>query len=155
MEYALILLAGAVVLGAAILAFALMRPKAEVPAPAPPPPDPRLDTLLAKQGEIGGQFQATVAAQEALTRTLSERLAALEKQMGDSLKDTAEKTGQTLGGLTERLNVIDAAQKNITELSGHVVSLKAIFSDKQARGAMSQDQMEAIVSEHLDRKSVV
>jgi len=149
MEYALILLAGAVVLGAAILAFALTRPKAEVPAPAPPPPDPRLDTLLAKQGEIGGQFQATVAAQEALTRTLSERLAALEKQMGDSLKDTAEKTGQTLGGLTERLNVIDAAQKNITELSGHVVSLKAIFSDKQARGAMSQDQMEAIVSEHL------
>ena len=47
MEYALILLAGAVVLGAAILAFALTRPKAEVPAPAPPPPDPRLDTLLA------------------------------------------------------------------------------------------------------------
>jgi DNA recombination protein RmuC len=30
-----------------------------------------------------------------------------------------------------------------------VVSLKAIFSDKQARGAMSQDQMEAIVAEHL------
>ncbi|MGZ3306863.1 MAG: DNA recombination protein RmuC, partial [Asticcacaulis sp.] len=38
---------------------------------------------------------------------------------------------------------------NITELSGHVVSLKAIFSDKQARGAISQDQMEAIVAEHL------
>ncbi len=29
------------------------------------------------------------------------------------------------------------------------MSLKAIFSDKQARGAVSQDQMEAIVAEHL------
>ena len=45
--------------------------------------------------------------------------------------------------------MIDEAQKNITDLSGHVVSLKAIFSDKQARGAFGQDQMEAIVAEHL------
>src|SRR5262245_23479543 len=118
MELALILLAAAVVLGAVILAFALRKPA------EPPAADPRLDTLLAKQGEIGGQFSQTVAAQEALTRTLGERLEALEKRMGDSLKDSAEKTGQTLGGITERLNVIDQAQANIHALSGHVVSLQ-------------------------------
>ncbi|HKU65897.1 MAG TPA: hypothetical protein VJQ06_12645, partial [Rhizomicrobium sp.] len=78
MELALILLAAAMVLGAVILAFALRKPQGE-----PLPLDPRLDTLLAKQGEIGGQFSATVAAQEALTRTLGERLEALEKRMGE------------------------------------------------------------------------
>ena len=63
-------LAAAVVIAALILAFARPKsPKAELA-----PPDPRLDTLLAKQGEIGGQFTQTVAAQEALTRTLGERL---------------------------------------------------------------------------------
>src|ERR1700739_2119130 len=145
MVFALIVLAAAVVIGALILAF--VRPK---PARTEPlAPDPRLDTLLAKQGEIGGQFAQTVAAQEALTRLLGERLEALEKRVGENLAATAKQTGETFVSITERLSVIDAAQKNINVLSTHVVSLKAIFSDKQARGAMSQDQMEAIVSEHL------
>jgi DNA recombination protein RmuC len=145
MDFALIILAVAVLAAALILAFA--RPK---PAVVPPPaPDPRLDTLLAKQGEIGGQFTQTVASQEALARTLGERLEALEKRMGEGLAASTKQTGDTFVSITERLTVIDTAQKNITELSGHVVSLKAIFSDKQARGAISQDQMEAIVAEHL------
>jgi DNA recombination protein RmuC len=143
MEIAVIILAVAVLAGALILAFA--RPKG---APAPVP-DPRLDALLAKQGEIGGQFTQTVAAQETLTRILAERLEALEKRVGENLAATAKQTGETFVSITERLSVIDAAQKNISELSTHVVSLKAIFSDKQARGAISQDQMEAIVAEHL------
>jgi len=142
MDFAVLFLAVAVLAAALILAFARSKPAA-------PTPDPRLDTLLAKQGEIGGQFTQTVAAQETLTRTLGERLEALEKRMGDNLAATAKQTGETFVSITERLSVIDAAQKNISELSTHVVSLKAIFSDKQARGAMSQDQMEAIVAEHL------
>ena len=71
MELALIILAAAVLVGAVILALALRKPAA-----APALPDPRLDTLLAKQGEIGGQFTQTVAVQEALARTLGERLEA-------------------------------------------------------------------------------
>ena len=146
MEMGLIILAVAVVAAAAIFAFA--RPRAAAPAPIAVP-DPRLDTLLAKQGEIGGQFTQTVAAQGELARTLGERLEALEKRMGEGLAASTKQAGDTFVSITERLSVIDTAQKNITELSGHVVSLKAIFSDKQARGAISQDQMEAIVSEHL------
>jgi DNA recombination protein RmuC len=144
MDFALIILSVAVVAAAAILAFAR---RAERPAAAVP--DPRLDTLLTKQGEIGGQFTASREAQEALTRTLGERLEALEKRMGEGLAATTKQTGETFVSITERLSVIDAAQKNISELSTHVVSLKAILSDKQARGAVSQDQMEAIVAEHL------
>jgi DNA recombination protein RmuC len=142
MDFAVLFLAVAVVAAALILAFA------RKPA-ATPVADPRLDTVLTKQGEIGGQFSQTVAAQEALTRILGDRLEALEKRMGENLAASAKQTGETFVSITERLSVIDAAQKNISELSTHVVSLKAIFSDKQARGAISQDQMEAIVAEHL------
>jgi DNA recombination protein RmuC len=142
MDFAVLFLAVAMVAAALILAFA------RKPAAAPAP-DPRLDTVLTKQGEIGGQFSQTVAAQEALTRILGDRLEALEKRMGENLAASAKQTGETFVSITERLSVIDAAQKNISELSTHVVSLKAIFSDKQARGAISQDQMEAIVAEHL------
>jgi len=144
MELALILLAAAVVLSAAILAFAPRKPQAE-----PPAFDPRLDTLLAKQGEIGGQFSQTVAAQEALTRTLGERLEALEKRMGDNLTDSATKTAASIAGIGERLIVIDEAQKNISALSGHVVSLQQVLSNKQSRGAFGQAQMEEIVRDGL------
>lgn len=145
MEIGLIILAVAILASAALVVFG-RRPAPVVPTAAP---DPRLDTLLAKQGEIGGQFTQTVAAQGELARTLGERLEALEKRMGESIAASTKQTGETFVSITERLSVIDTAQKHITELSGHVVSLKAIFSDKQARGAISQDQMESIVSEHL------
>src|SRR5690242_16365542 len=121
MELALIVLAVAIVVAAVIVAFAL-RPKPVEPAA----PDSRLDALLTKQGEIGGQFSQTVAAQEALSRLLGERLEALEKRVGDSLKESATKTGETLGGIQTRLTVIDEAQKNISALSGQVVSLQQV-----------------------------
>jgi len=139
MEMGLIILAVAVVAAAAIFTFA--RPKTAASTPS----DPRLDTVLQGQATIAEQFRNAAAAQAALTAQME----ALKEKMGEGLAASAQKTGETFVSITERLNVIDVAQKNITELSGHVVSLKAIFSDKQARGAMSQDQMEAIIAEHL------
>ena len=59
------------------------------------------------------------------------------------------KTGETLGGITDAADVIDEAQKNISDLSGQVVSLQQILSDKQARGAFAQEQMESIVADGL------
>jgi DNA recombination protein RmuC len=145
MDLALMVLAAAVVIAALILAFARPKPpKAELA-----PPDPRLDTLLAKQGEIGGQFTQTVAAQEALTRTLGERLEALEQRMGENLTDTATKTAASIAGIGERLTVIDEAQKNISALSGQVVSLQQVLANKQSRGAFGQAQMEEIVRDGL------
>jgi len=138
MDFAVIILSLALVAAAAILAFALTRRRAESP-------DPRLDAVLSGQGAIAEQFRQTVAAQAAL----GQQVDALKERLGTSLAANAEKTGLTLGSLTERLNIIDAAQKNISDLSGHVTSLKEIFSDKQARGAFGQERMEAIVSDQL------
>jgi DNA recombination protein RmuC len=145
MELALIVLAVAVVLAAWIAVFA--RPKATATEPAAP--HPRLDTLLAKQGEIGGQFTQTVAAQEALPRLLGERLEALAKRVGENLTDSATRTAATIAGIGERLTVIDEAQKNISALSGQVVSLQQVLTNKQSRGAFGQAQMEEIVRDGL------
>ena len=75
MDLALIVLAAAVVLAALILA--LVRP--ETVAREPAAADPRLDTLLTKQGEIGGPFTQTVEEPETLTRTLGESRAAIDE----------------------------------------------------------------------------
>jgi DNA recombination protein RmuC len=45
--------------------------------------------------------------------------------------------------------VIDSAQKNIAELSQDVVSLQDLLSNKQARGAIGQTQMEDLVRNML------
>ncbi|HWY60719.1 MAG TPA: DNA recombination protein RmuC [Rhizomicrobium sp.] len=139
----LIILAVAVV--AAALIFALARPKAVAEAR----PDPRMDAVISGQGAIAGQFQATLEAQAQLSRSLAERLEALDKRLGENLKESASKTGETLGGIQARLTVIDEAQKNISALSGQVVSLQQVLSNKQARGAFAQAQMEDIVRDGL------
>jgi DNA recombination protein RmuC len=145
MEIAVIILAVAVVVAALILAFA--RPKT---APVDPPrPDPRLDAVLSGQGAIEGRFQASLESQAQLQRHLAERLEALDKRLNESLSDSASKTAATIAGIGERLTVIDEAQKNISALSGQVVSLQQVLANKQARGAFGQAQMEEIVRDGL------
>jgi len=141
MDTTFIILAIALVGAAGIVAFALRRPQAQ--------PDPRLDTVIAAQGEITGRFQQTIQAQAELQRTLAERIDALNKRLGDTLTEGTAKTGETLKNIGERLAVIDEAQKNITALSDRMVSLQDILSDKQARGAWGQDRMEDIVRDQL------
>jgi len=127
-------LAAAVVVAALILAFA--RPKA---TPEPPPvADPRLDEVIRGQGAIAEQFRQTTAQVEAL-----------KQRLGESLSENATRTAETLGGIGERLTVIDEAQKNISALSGQVVSLQQVLSNKQSRGAFGQAQMEEIVRDGL------
>ncbi len=137
--WGLIILAAAVVAAAAIFAFG-RRPAA--PAAAP---DPRLDTVLQGQATIAEQFRGTAAAQAALTAQIE----ALKEKMGQDLAAGAQQTSVTFATITERLSVIDAAQKNISDLSGQVMTLERIFSDKQQRGAFAQDIMESIVSDHM------
>lgn len=134
MELALIVLAIAVVLAAVILAF--IRPKAATPEPVAA--DPRLDEVIRGQGAIAEQFRQT-----------SVQVEALKQRLGESLTENATKTAETLGGIGARLSVIDEAQKNISALSGQVVSLQQVLANKQSRGAFGQAQMEEIVRDGL------
>lgn len=80
---------------------------------------------------------------------LNQRLDALSKRLDEGLSDHTDKTGETLKGLHERLAVIDSAQKNITDLSQQMVGLQDILSNKQARGAFGEFQMESIIKDFL------
>jgi len=108
-----------------------------------------LQSLSASQSEIAGRFAQALAGQRELQNVLAARLEALDQRLSENLKDTATKTAETLGGLQTRLSVIDEAQKNISALSGQVVSLQEILSNKQARGLFGQAQMEAIIADAL------
>jgi DNA recombination protein RmuC len=115
--------------------------------------DSKLRERAAAQNEIAGRFsqaiESQVKSQSELQRAVAERLEALDKRLGDNLKDNAAKTAETLGGLQTRLVVIDEAQKNLADLSGQVVSLQQILANKQSRGAWGQGQMEAIIRDAL------
>jgi len=123
MDTAFIIFAAALLAAAALVAFALLRKPRE-------------------SGEAAGRLLQAV-------ETLNGRVEALNSQVNSSLANSATSTAATLGGIQERLTVIDRAQKNITELSDRVVSLQDILSDKQARGAWGQDRMEDIVRDQL------
>jgi DNA recombination protein RmuC len=58
-----------------------------------------------------------------------------------------------LGELQERLKTIDKAQDNITKLSGDVLSLQDILSNKQTRGAFGEIQLNDIVTKALPSDS--
>ncbi len=79
----------------------------------------------------------------------NQRLDSLSKRLGDGLSEQTAKTGETLKVLHERLALIDNAQKNITDLSVQMVSLQDILSNKQARGAFGEIQLNDLISSAL------
>lgn len=98
------------------------------------------------EARIKTMAESHALQQEELKRTMHERLDAVGRQVGKSLNETNEKTGESLEKLKERLAVIDEAQKNITNLSGQMMGLQDILSNKQARGAFGEFQLNDLVS---------
>lgn len=101
------------------------------------------ETQAAAQAQLADRLQAQ---ERALSKTVEERLSDMAKRMDDGLQQASHRQATTLHELRERLAVIDAAQKNITELSAQVVSLQDILSNKQARGAFGEIQLADLVS---------
>ena len=69
------------------------------------------------------------------------------------MQQQTQSTMANLAKLNERLAVIDNAQKNLTDLSSQVTSLRQVLANKQARGAFGQGRMEAIVQDGLPKDS--
>ncbi len=104
------------------------------------------ESQIAAQSSAAERLQAQ---ERSVTKMLDERLTEVTRRVGENLMKAGEKTTETLGQLQERLAVIDSAQKNIAELSQDVVSLQDLLSNKQARGAIGQVQMEDLVRNML------
>ena len=76
-------------------------------------------------------------------------LTEMQDRMKETLHGSSEKTTESLTQLQERLATIDKAQTNIEKLSGDVLSLQDILSNKQTRGAFGEIQLNDIVSKAL------
>ena len=112
----------------------------------------RLDSAGQHLGSSVAQMSEIMALrQEELARTLNERLDRVGQHLGSSVEETGRRTSDNLAALYERLAAIDTAQRTITELSGRVVSLQDVLSNKQARGAFGQIRMEAIIEDGLPK----
>ena len=88
-------------------------------------------------------------SQTAMMATMEARLAEVARLMGEQLSGSATRTARSLGDLQQRLEVIDKAQANIEKLSGNVLSLQDILSNKQTRGAFGEIQLHDIVQKAL------
>ena len=102
----------------------------------------------------GGLHHVSEAqAQTSMLQLMEQRLALVQQQMNENLHGSARRTAQSLGDLQQRLSAIDKAQDNITKLSGDVLSLQDILSNKQTRGAYGEIQLNDIVTKALPSDS--
>ncbi len=104
------------------------------------------DAFRSSSEELGKRVQS-------LTQTTDERLREISGQVEKRLADGFEKTTETFTKVLEHLSRIDEAQKKITELSGNVVSLQEVLTDKRSRGAFGEVQLEALVRNMLPEDS--
>ena len=122
------------------------------------------DILLQSQGELSGRlallhennrqeqsriFEALNEQKMTVLKMMDEKLLAVTKSVGEGLQQSTDKTNETLAALRERLAKIDAAQQKISSLSEQVVSLQEVLSNKQARGAFGEIQLNDLVTSIL------
>ena len=84
-----------------------------------------------------------------LTEETHQRLKEISGQVEHRLTEGFEKTTETFTNVMKRLTIIDEAQKKITELSGNVVSLQEVLSDKRSRGAFGEVQLTSLIRNML------
>ena len=109
--------------------------------------------VLSRREGVLGRLSQLAEGQAAAQNQISERLQAQEralaKLLGEGMTEISKRTDSTLADIKERLAVIDAAQKNIGELSAQMVSLQDILANKQARGAFGEIQLRDLVQNVL------
>ena len=109
----------------------------------------RVQSLSEGQERLAGGLhhvsETQAVSQTAMLQVMEQRLAEVQRQMTEALHGTSTRTARSLGELHTRLETIDKAQANIEKLSGNVLSLQDILSNKQTRGAFGEIQLNDIV----------
>lgn len=123
-----------------------------------------LGRLGTGQVQLAGNLQmvsdSQARAQAQVVQTVESRLAEVQRQSGERMAEMreqvrvilhgqTERTSTSLTRLQERLATIDRAQDNITRLSGDVLGLQDILSNKQRRGLFGEIQLTDIIGRAL------
>ncbi len=113
----------------------------------------RVESLSDGQNQLAGGLshvsEAQATSQANMLKLMEQRLADVSTKMHENLHGSSTRTARSLGELQQRLETIDKAQANIEKLSGDVLSLQDILSNKQTRGAFGEIQLKDIVSKAL------
>ena len=108
-----------------------------------------LERQACLEGRIKALSESGDAARAAINERIQNQELKLSKTLEQGLHASTKKTLETMSKLESRLAVIDKAQENISALSGQVISLQDILSNKQARGAFGEIQLNHIVENVL------
>ena len=117
----------------------------------------RVQSLSDEQQQLSGGLAQVVdlqsKTQAQMLQAMERRLEEVQKGMSETLHGTSTRTARSLGELQQKLEQIDRAQAKIEKLSGDVLGLQDILSNKQTRGAFGEIQLNDIVSKALPSDS--
>ena len=84
---------------------------------------------------------------------VEKRLIYINDKVNERLDENFNKTNKTFTNVLERLSKIDEAQKKIDNLSGDIVSLQSILTDKKSRGIFGEVNLKHILSSVFGEKN--
>ena len=107
----------------------------------------KLETDLTKElGEFKYSFSRTINEDfNKLNETIVNRLNSINDKVNERLDSNFEKTNKTFTSILERLSKIDEAQKKIDSLSGEIVNLQSVLTDKKTRGIFGETNLNYIL----------
>ncbi len=106
-----------------------------------------LQQVIAEQ--LKNQTEQVRHTVDSLNNNTENRLKEISSHVNQQLEKGFSKTQTTFTDIQKRLSVIDEAQKRIDHLSTNVVSLQNVLTDKKARGAFGEMQLQTIVENAL------
>lgn len=80
-----------------------------------------------------------------LDEKIDRKLTEINNRVTERLDQSLEKTNKTFSNVLERLTKIDEAQKKIDGLSGDIISLQSILTDKKTRGIFGEVNLSFIL----------
>ena len=80
-----------------------------------------------------------------LNDKIEDRLIRINDKVNNRLDENFERTNKTFLSVLQRLSKIDEAQKKIETLSGDIVSLQSILTDKKSRGTFGEVNLNNIL----------
>ncbi len=88
-----------------------------------------------------------------MNEKIERKLNLINDRVNERLDQNFEKTNKTFSNILERLSKIDEAQKKIETLSGDIVSLQSVLTDKKSRGIFGEVNLNHILKNVFGEKN--
>ena len=108
----------------------------------------KFETNITKEiGEFKFGFSKVLTGDfEKLNESIERKLTYINDAVNERLDKNFEKSNKTFMNVLERLSKIDEAQKKIDDLSGDIVTLQSVLTDKKTRGTFGEVNLEYILN---------